>query len=336
MQYIGLGSTTSSTFAVALPLCVGGYVVGLTWRQLRQEQDMAELTAPVTPFTWAAWDSVQIVDGRIVAGGEGRFYCPANYPEVVDRLCRVDDAESLVKFVQQYGPLGQAKIRVRRLLDAWSALLEAHLDDAAEQLLQAVPNVREEVQWSLEHARTVRMVRDALAVAQDGSDGEVSEMVKGMLWRHIAPSSVGARGERGALVSWAEAAVRSNLRMDSARPVVNLSLDADMVVSATATMQFHTLIQWVYFHVASRTRGPWVRCPMCGQFFQKPHGRQEYCPGMPCRNNYAAHKKRNTDAVLKGLMTPGEALARFNGNVAVPATMGEFVQWVEEKRVKED
>ena len=179
----------STRFAVALPLHIGGgYVVGLTWiEQLRQEQNVEKLTAPVAPFTWGAWESVQIVNGALVLGGEGRCYCPVNHPEVVARLCRVDDEESLVKFVQQYGPLGQAKMKVGRLLDARSVLLRNHLDDAAEQLLQAVPNVREEVQWSLSQARTVRMVRDALAIAQDGSDGEVSAMVKGMLWRYIAP-----------------------------------------------------------------------------------------------------------------------------------------------------
>jgi hypothetical protein len=31
-------------------------------------------------------------------------------------------------------------------------------------------------------------------------------------------------------------------------------------------------------------------------------------------------------------MTPEKALARFNGHVAVPATMEEFMQWVEKKR----
>lgn len=306
--------------------------MGLTWtEQLRQELSMEKLIAPVTPFTWGAWESVQIVNGALVYGGEGSFYCPANHPEVVARLCRVDDEESLVKFVQQYGPLGQAKMKVRRLLEARSVLLRNHLDDAAEQLLQAVPNVREEVQWSLSQARTVRMVRDALAIAQDGSDGEVSAMVKGMLWRYIAPSLVDAHGERRALVSWAEAAINSNLKMDSARPVVNLSLDAH-TVSDTTAMQFHTLIHWVYFHVVGRKNGPWVRCPWCGHFFQRLHGSSEYCPSMPCRNNYASHKKRNTDAVLKGCMTPEKALARFNSHAAVPTTMEEFMQWVEKKR----
>jgi hypothetical protein len=309
--------------------------VGLTsTEQLRQEQNRGKLTAPVMPFTWGAWESVQIVNGALVVDGEGSFYCPVNHPEVVASLCRVDDEESLVKFVHQYGLLGQAKMRVRRLLEARSALLENHLDDVAEQLLQAVPNVREEVQWSLSQARTVRMVRDALAIAQDGSDGEVSAMVKGMLWRYITPSLVDARGERGALVSWAEAAVNSNLKMDSARPVVSLSLNAH-TVRDTLTVQFRTLIHWVYFHVASRTNGPWVRCPWCGQLFQTSRGR-EYCPGMPCRDNYASHRKRNTDAVLEGRMTPEKALARFNSHVAVPATMEEFMQWVEDKRQKKE
>jgi hypothetical protein len=256
-------------------------------------------------FGWMIHDRYELLDDIIIERGHVKStYSPHTERYLYQRIAKIQDARSAMRFVRRFGALGYQKLAIREFSR-----------DPESELSKGLIAHGEQVNWIIGHANTLKICMEIGLRLEQGEDS-ISEYFRtllkpvpydetkpeiSMVWGpgkttplflmanmdSFVPTlsaGLGVIGEkminrRSNLINYARTVrkVIVNLNIADIHPEMPETQDVD-----TIRFRFRALIQMVYWSLAqdlcSDDPRPHKRCPYCQSVFIQGSRKQRFCP----------------------------------------------------------